>query len=354
MKMFTPNVKNLLALTLLATLTTASAKAGWFGKKDAKSEPNQAQSEQTETLNNVINLPIPQDQEAMQRRALQVLGETMVPQLNEIQRLLNEDQSEAALTLAKSVLDDVRVKTGIDPKAKLRENFLVSTTFPAGAVGMNSLTPAQQQMVIYTVKSFRGGLYLDILNLTKRTTLLYVKALHQQMAKQGGVNDEDRAKILRDLALATIVPMPIQDKAGKIINVFDEEVANEDHTYMFNRELKMYLLASPDLRITEKSFIEYRERLKVHYAPKSPSSTPQEHEGASCMRQAYQISDYSVRLNAQVTCFNKHYESSETGAACMALARDINSWSLNLKGSLEKYEEQLTKAQKACFDYFNK
>ena len=68
-------------------------------------------------------------------------------------------------------------------KSAESKNFLVSITFPEGATQMSSLTSAQQEMVIRTVKDFRGGLYLDILNLSKRTSLLYVKAFHEEVKR---------------------------------------------------------------------------------------------------------------------------------------------------------------------------
>lgn len=345
--MLTPTAKNLLSLTLLVALTTP-AHAGWFGKKEEKKE-----QVQTEALNNVLNLTLPADQEAAQRAALQVLADQMVPRLNETQRLLNEEQTEAALSLAKSTLDEVRIKTGIDPKAKLRENFLVATVFSEGASSMSALPTAQQQMVIRTVKDFRGGLYLDILNLTKRTTLLYIKALHQQIKKDGGLNQEDRSKIFRDLVLATVVPMPIQDKSGNIITVFDEEVANEDHTYLFNRELKMYLLSAQDLQISEKSFIEYREKMKSSFV--GSSSKPRTgvvEEANACMAQAREISygaynDNSDRLAASISCFNKHFSKIKNSADCIALARQIHY------GAHNDNSDRLA-ADKQCFNRFNK
>lgn len=335
--MFTPQLKKISTIALLTVLTTSQVQAGWFnfGQKEEK----------TEALNTILNVTLPANQEAAQRSALQALAAAMTPSLIEIQKLLKEEKSLEALTLAKSVLDDVQTKTGIDPKAKLRENFLISTTFNENSSNMASLPVDQQQMVIRTVKDFRGGLYLDILNLTKRTTLLYIKSLHQEIKKNGGLTAEDRNKIIRDLALATIVPMPIQDKAGKIIYVFDEEVANEDHIYMFNREIKMYLLESKDLAINETAFIEYREKLKLSmtggtYKPES-KSTEAYKNALECVRTASMISDSNSKAEAQKSCLDKYLSSFTTFDQCYQIAYANDSYIFRLEGT------------KSCFKKFN-
>jgi len=336
--MFTPQLKKISTIALLTILTTTQVQAGWFsfGQKEEK----------TEALNSVLNVTLPADQEAAQQNALQALVSTMTPNLREIQKLLNEEKSLEALTLAKSVLDDVRIKTGIDPKSKLRENFLVSTTFSENSSNMASLPVNQQQIVIRTVKDFRGGLYLDILNLTKRTTLLYIKSLHQEIKSNGGLTTEDRNKIIRDLALATIVPMPIQDKAGKIIHVFDEEIANDDHTYMFNREIKMYLLQSKDLAIDEKAFIEYREKLKSSMTGATSSSNPQNTDAfknaQQCIERANLIGNINRQIDSQQACFNNYYSSATVFTECMNIANSV--------GNLNRQVD----SQQACFNKFNK
>jgi len=343
--MFTPQLKKISTIALLTILTTTQVQAGWFsfGQKEEK----------TEALNSVLNVTLPADQEAAQQNALQALVSTMTPNLREIQKLLNEEKSLEALTLAKSVLDDVRIKTGIDPKSKLRENFLVSTTFSENSSNMASLPVNQQQIVIRTVKDFRGGLYLDILNLTKRTTLLYIKSLHQEIKRNGGLTTEDRNKIIRDLALAAIVPMPIQDKTGKIIHVFDEEIANDDHTYMFNREIKIYLLESKDLAIDEKAFIEYREKLKSSMTGESktresndndskPQFTAEYKIAQQCMKRARSIENEKNQKDSVLACFNKFYSGITVFDECMDLTNFIYPHASRVD------------PQQACFNKFNK
>jgi len=245
---------------MVCTISPTSAKAGFFDflKSDEVVE-TPIDSNPTESLS------LAKESQAQSQVAIEVLrslADSMNSQIAEIEPLIGTKQNSYALNLAKSVLDEVRVKSGIDPKAKLRENFLTSLTFPESSYSMASLPLDQQQTIIKTVQAYNGGLYLDIINLTKRISLLYVKALHAQFKTAGGLTNADRTKIFKDLAMASIIPMPMQDKKGKVITVFDEDVANEDHIYMFNREITNYLYHAKDLDISEADFEKYKNELK--------------------------------------------------------------------------------------------
>jgi hypothetical protein len=340
------NSKKLLLLALTATLAAPAAQAGFFGKRKtqaAEQTPVQTVDE-AEALTKILNMALPADQEAAQRQALQALAEAMVPRLTEIQKLIDDNRSAEAFSLAKSTLDEVRVKSGIDPKARLRENFLVGTTFPEGVSRMDGLSLAQQQLVILTVKNFRGGLYLDILNLSKRVSLLYIKALHLEMKNTGGVSVDDRSKIIKDLGIATIFPMPIQDKAGKIIYVFDEEVVNEDHSFMFNREIKSYLYTAKDLAFTAEQFSDYRNKLKETLVGKPMSSDTLSSNDASknCIRDANSIQYRDSKVEAQSKCFKKYFPTTKDSNQCLGLAAELSD-----------YDSRVF-AQKGCFERFNK
>lgn len=187
---------------------------------------------------------------------LNELFQSMTSKLFEIEGYLQKNQNSEALRAAKANLDDVRLKIGIDPKAKLQLPIPVNTTF--SKTNFDDLDEKAKEQIIRTVQSFRGGLFLDIINLYKRTSLLHVKAFHQMVVNSDGMTSEDRDKIVSDLAKATIVSLIIEDKKGSRIHIVDSDVANEDQIYMFNREIKMYLSKSTDLKISIQDFEKYR------------------------------------------------------------------------------------------------
>jgi hypothetical protein len=202
------------------------------------------------------------------RQALLEIEREMTEKMTQIESDLASRNHRAALNLAKQILDTVRAKTGIDPKVRREESFLVATTFHKDAKVFKDLPSAQQLEVIDAVADFRGGLYMDIMNLSKRVTLLYIKALKAQMEELGGLTQDDKNKIVNDLVRASVVPMKIEDKKGKTIIATDEDIANEDHIYMFNRELKQFIISSSELGITEVDFDKKRKELKESFAPR--------------------------------------------------------------------------------------
>lgn len=319
--------KKILTSTLAMTLLAATPSHAWFGSK--KTSP------QTQ---DILNLQVSNAAETQSRQVLQDLSAKMTQRLNDIQTALDTHQENYAMSLAKNTLDEVKIKTGIDPKAKLREKFLVPTVFPENTKSMDSLSEDQKNLIIQTIKDFRGGLYLDIVNLSKRTTLLYIKALHAVIIKSGSLLIEDRNKIIKDLATISIFPMPVQDKNGQTITVYDDQVANEDHVYMFNREIKMYLLNAKDLGISEVDFIKYRDSLR---GISSRNTSSPNTSGEICMKNASSLYNINDMNSAEVGCFQKYVDTTSSMGQCMSLANAIYKIS------------DMSQAQAVCFNKFN-
>ena len=260
------------------------------------------------------------------RNALIELQQEMTTKFAQIESDLASGKPGSALTLAKQMLDTVRAKTGIDPKVNIQESFLVSTTFGSKAKKFADLSEAQRVQVIRAVSDFRGGLYMDIMNLSKRTTLLYIRALKRQMELNGGLNNEDKQKITNDLVRTSLVPMKIEDKKGLTIIAFDEDIANEDHIYMFNREVKIFLTTSTELAVTETRFNELRKSFKESLtgvaapAGESPLAILRK-----CMASTSTIQYDSDSDNAKMACIRK-YAATKTATyeACSTYSSQMN------------------------------
>lgn len=295
----------------------------------------------------IINIQETEQQATLARKALLDLQTSMLSKFKEVESNMASKNSTAALRGAKEILDTVKVKTGIDPKTKLRESFLVPLVFNESAKTLNNLPESQQIQVIKTISEYRGGLYMDIMNLSKRTTLLYIKALKGEMMKEGGLNKEDRDKILQDLVKATLVPMPVVDKENKKIIAFDEDIANEDHTFMFNRELKMFLLEDKELKITEEQFLEYKEKIRNAILAKGNAFLPKREnplvftKAIECMNQANEIGNYDQKVNAQCSCMNRFINSFEKHDEC-----------INVAGYISNYDNRVH-YQTVCFSQFS-
>ena len=208
---------------------------------------------------------------------LRDLNTRMSAAFEEINNRLQNNDSDGALSQAKSILDEVKVKTGIDPKAKLQKSYLVSEDFPEKAVRFTDLSTPQQERIIGSLIQFQGGLFMDILNLTKRTTLLYIKALTSVLSKNSGLLQADKNKIINDLIRAAVLPIPLQDKKGTRVIAFSDDIAIEDHIYLFNRELKLHLMNMNELGVSESQFDQliqgFKQNMKVGNTSNVNSST---------------------------------------------------------------------------------
>lgn len=254
----------LLSYLTLVTLTCSSvtSHAGWFSEKKAAPAANSEQVAQ-DLAKNYINLSIDEASSSETVATLKTLESQVKDDFKAIETLMAENKTDEALKLAKQSLDDVRAKLGVDPKAKLTENFFININFAPNAVELDQLTEDQKIAVIKTLRNFRGGYFLDILNLSKRTSLIYLKALEVEIKRTGDFTSDNRNKIIKDLATAILLPLPIVDKAGTKIIIFFDDVANEDLSYIFNNELTQYLEKNKELNISSKDFNEYLARLKL-------------------------------------------------------------------------------------------
>ncbi len=311
------------------SLNSISAHAWFWGKKKGEDD-------------DLIKVnPIEKNQS---KEALEELNLKMTSNFQTIETLLDDEDFGEALKLAKQTLDLVRVQTGIDPKARLREKFFVATTFPSAASSIDDLSRTQAEDVIRTISNYRAGLFLDIMNLSKRTTLLYIKAFQKQLSQMGGLLQEDKNKIVNDLVKASLIPMVVEGKNGTRITVFDEDVANEDHTYLFNRELKLFLINNNELEITEEKFLKLKSERKTQLlgGKGSKSSGPEKKAvGLACMSHASSIRYSDDRNSAQKRCFNKYYRKTKSHGECYSLAIKI------------EYSDDKNDAQVKCANKFN-
>jgi len=304
----------------LSILSTAPSYAGLFSKKSKPAQPT-----------DILNINMNEEFEQQQRMVLNTLATHMNLQLSEIQKKIDNQDVNGAMALAKITLDDVKSKSGIDPKVKLRESFLVPLKIPQGVSDFSQLNENERNTVIKSIKDFRGGLYLEIINLVKRTTLLYIKALHLTVKKDGVLLRDARDKILRDLTMATIFPFYIKDESGSRMVVFEDDVVDEDHIFLFNYEIQIYLLNSPDLEINEKSFSTYRQDVKNSILQKErelnkPISAVKLENAKKCMNQFNTTLGGQDRSRATLSCFNKHVSELQNYSDCIELAQHVHDY----------------------------
>ena len=180
--------------------------------------------------------------------------------LRKVEDLYNHGKYSQSLRESKDLLDQIKAKTGVNPKSKYREKIYVKGVFTRGSrnelkTNYKDLKNQQKDALLKAVYNHRGGFYLDLLNLHKRTTLIYIKSFYKRIKEQSHLRKKDIAKIRKDLTLIHDIPLLVKDKNLKSsFMFFDSDVADSDQQYFFNRELVDFILSIEELNVTEEDF----------------------------------------------------------------------------------------------------
>ncbi len=235
-------------LAVLFVISYLPAEAGAFGRKKKEAQETSSQS---------LNPPKATNTDEM----LKLLVEKVSTNFNQLNMLMSQQRYEEAMTLAKQSLDEARIKTGLDPKSNRKEIIAVtrdtfSKDYDVLGKRLSSFPVYAQNQIMKAIEEHKGGYFLDLLNLLKRTNLVYIQAFHQALKRGSlGLLSQDKEKIRNDINAVRAIPLYLQDPASNtLLLIFDYEVANSDQNYMFNRELKTYLMnQGQDLGYTGES-----------------------------------------------------------------------------------------------------
>lgn len=337
---------------------SGAKKCVWFCKKEEA--PKEAPKE-SPVLNGILNSPLPESLEAEKKAALTQLAYEMTSRLREIDIQLKNHadlSSEELNSLNESaykLLADTQVKLGINPKVQLREKFLAAITFADGVGVFSQLSEVQRDIVIETIQNFRGGLYMDLIRLWKRVALVYAKALYVTYERSGHFLADDRAQIVRILTMATVIPMPVMDRSGKTIMVFEHEVAQPDFVRGFNRAIQIFIIESAKLEMNDQQFNQQKDSTIRAIVLSNNTNT---RLGSSMNSSTFEIcinntrhlhhtgySD-SVQSQAKLKCFNQYFNHFDSMDSCVDNAKHLHN-----SGYSDSEQHQ---AKKRCFDRFNK
>ena len=257
------------ALFLATTLTVSAALS--FNLNDISTEYNGGKAEESAPSSGynytapakkpVIKKSVKKLNETQQVTApdaeLKATFDMMTQEIVRVQAVYDSGQYGQALNESKKLLDTVRIRTGIHPKAKITEKIEIRNVFEEGesATTFNGLSQEKREAIALAVLNHRGGLYLDILNQTKRASLIYIKSLYMRLKKDGSLLNEDISKIKTDLLAIMAIKIDLVQYDQDIrFSVKDSDVANSDQNYLFNREIKIFALGNKDLAWTEETF----------------------------------------------------------------------------------------------------
>jgi hypothetical protein len=343
---------SLIAFTAL--FFTHPATAGLFSK------PEPPRPERPAAYN--ISVDPKADQEASAQMAQ--FEAQMETEFGQIGELIKAGDTQAAITKAQKALDKVGLMIGADPKAKLTQKYYVNLRFPEEATSLNDLNEDQKVAVISQFRFFRGGYFLDVLNLAKQTSLQYVQAVVARLEQSGQFTQEIRSKLVRDLIIAKLMPIPLVDNADQTITVFLDEIANENHTFLFDLDIETYLLTEPNFKLSKMEFDAEVTKAKAPFLnSERQAAHDQRHQlmlvaGQTCMGAARGGGGTSGDSQAVVGCFEKHYKQVGNVNRCTELVQSMEVVLFSPKYDYGYWANKLSteraNANLKCHDYYSK
>jgi hypothetical protein len=193
-----------------------------------------------------------------QERQIQDLLNAQSASLDEVGVHLERREYHLAVDKAEEVSRRVWSATGIDPKANLQETIQVNNVLRVTdlATPFSSLSFQQQAAITRAVRAHRSGLLLDLINLAKRSAVYLATAQYFRVVSGRGIEARDIDKLRGDLVRAHNFAFLIEDSnvPGRPMLIRDKDVANENHTYFFNRELMVLATSIKELNFNPNQF----------------------------------------------------------------------------------------------------
>ncbi len=252
---------------------------------------------------------------------IQKFIDEMKEKIYKIEDAIRLNNADSAHSMAKSLFDDAKVKLGIDPQFKIQTAIPIAINLTTTDFG--SMNQYDKDTVIAGVKSFRGGMLLETIKFYKKACLLYARTSYLKYLPkkpQQKFSEEDRLKIVEDLAKATLIPLIIVGSNNTKMTIFESDVIQPDATYDFNREIVMFLDKSRFL--TSDNFEAYQKKIIAHFkTPEKPKSAVVQPKVSN--ETIYASPDFEACYNFSLRGVSgiTQYEATSASSKCLRILR---------------------------------
>ncbi|MDZ4678678.1 MAG: hypothetical protein SGI74_14365 [Oligoflexia bacterium] len=259
----------LTAVLLTSNMASAFELFGWFNDDPTPPTPS-------------IEVELPASPSKVN---YQEVFDSAAESLRKIENLLEQGKFGEALQASKDNLDFIRIKSGVDPKAKFNEKIkvkgiLINTDLNRS---FSDLSNTQRDSIAEAAAQHKRGFYLDLLNFSKRSQLLYLKAKYSILREKGTLSENDLSQIKRRLVEIVNIPIYVADaNAVDVYLVFDSDMAQVEHIEMFNHEVEDFYIAATQNNSTTFFTTASQEREKTIAAHKKSVSYFSEGRFISC------------------------------------------------------------------------
>lgn len=206
---------------------------------------------------------------------LRTLNKEMVESFALIEKHLSNNENGKAYELATSLLRKVQYKSGFEFKSNAEKSLYISTAlrdeykmdilFASRVYAhFGNLNYNKQQRIIKEISNYQQGLFLEMINLTKRIAVFKARAALALFLAEGPIQAADRKKILTDLALAAVSLIKVKDSSGNVMWIPSKYIIDADYTYMFDREIDLFVVRNPLAGISSADFNMKKNSIAVN------------------------------------------------------------------------------------------
>lgn len=243
-------MKHMIAAVIFTTFCQTSIAGCWWNCNKSKSpEPTQSKS-------------VPAFDEKISEKEVRATFDFATQELVTLEALIREgeqnpEKSRIALEKAMRLTDTIKVKTGVNPKIKITQSIPVDFKFTPNELSSDfaNLNLQKRDLVALAVGKTFYGQFFDLLNLSKRAHLLYVKAallVIRESNKEKNIdqlNDNDKKSLISELIAVYQTPIFLFDgnELGIPFLVFDNDVTTAGHVDWFNREINTFVEMEKEL-----------------------------------------------------------------------------------------------------------
>ena len=218
-------------------------------------------------------LPPKRDDQALRAMHTEISG-----RIATLESYIQSRQYGASAELAQQLIVYAQEQVGFDAEVQLQDKIRVQP----GAFSW----PNQQRndAMAIALKQYRGGLYVQLLNMYKRVKLMWTVANYNLLKQKGSIKPGAKETLRNEMLTAYMVPIYFVDQMQPqaYVLTFDFMLVNPVANFHYNAELEIIADSLKELGFTSETFVEQAKSLALNKAVFSAQQAPvQQQAGAN-------------------------------------------------------------------------
>lgn len=202
--------------------------------------------------------------------ALRAMHADISARIATLESYIQSRQYGASVELAQQLIVYAQEQVGFDAEVQLQEKIRVQP----GALAW----PSQQRndAMAIALKQYRGGLYVQLLNMYKRVKLMWTVANYNLLKQRGSIKPGAKETLRNEMLTAYMVPIYFVDQMQPqaYVLTFDFMLVNPIANFHYNAELEIIADSLKELGFTSETFVEQAKSLALSKSVTNVQSAP--------------------------------------------------------------------------------